>query len=58
MTWGQQAAEMIRQAEIHLADPSKAQFHDRLRVAIRNMQAQLDFWNTLAMLTPPPDDEW
>ena len=57
MTWGQQAAEMIRQAEAHLADPSKAQFHDRLRVAIRNMQAQLDFWNTLMILNPREDDK-
>lgn len=43
-TPGEQAAAAIREAKALLADPSKAEYHERLRVAIDNMQAELDFW--------------
>ena len=46
-TPGQRAAEAIREAEEMLTDPSKAEYHQRLAVAIDNMQRELDFWASL-----------
>lgn len=47
-TPGQNAARLIREARVHLADPSKAEYHERLSDAIDKMQGELDFWAQLA----------
>lgn len=47
-TPGQHAAQAIREAKQLLADPSKAEYHERLSAVIENMQAELDFWGQLA----------
>jgi hypothetical protein len=43
MTPGQQAAAAIREARTLLADPTKAEYHQRLSDAIDRMQAELDW---------------
>lgn len=46
-TPGQRAGEAIQEARNLLADPSKAEYHQRLSAAIDKMQAELDWWAQL-----------
>lgn len=46
-TPGQQAARAIREAKVVLADPSKAEYHERLSAAVDRLQGELDFWAKL-----------
>lgn len=55
-TPGQQAARLVREANVVLADPSKAQWHDRLRAARDRLQAQLDFWREVAARMAESDE--
>lgn len=45
---GQQARRLIDEAKAALADPSKAEYHERLSAAIDRMQGELDFWEQIA----------
>lgn len=47
-TPGQQAAAAIREAKTLLADPSRAEYHERLSAAVDKMQGELDWWSQLA----------
>lgn len=55
-TPGQQAARLIREARAVLADPSKAEYHDRLRAAADAMERELDWWRQLAAAMR--EDKW
>jgi hypothetical protein len=59
-TPGQKAAQLIREAKAVLADPSKAEFHERLSVAVDRLQAELDFWGQLrdAMNKEEQQHDW
>jgi hypothetical protein len=47
-TPGQQAHRLIREAEVALTDPGKAEYHERLSAAIDAMEGELDFWRQIA----------
>lgn len=47
-TPGEQARRLIDEARNALADPRKAEYHERLRAAIDAMEGELDFWRQLA----------
>jgi curved DNA-binding protein CbpA len=49
MTPGEQAKAAINEADKVLADPSKAEFHDRVREARNRMQKELDWWTELGI---------
>lgn len=49
-TPGQQAARLIREARAAIADPSKAEYHERLQAAVDAMQGELDFWAQVAAI--------
>lgn len=49
-TPGQRARRLIQEAQTLLDDPVYAEYHDRLRVAIENMEAELAWWRELASI--------
>jgi hypothetical protein len=56
VTLGQDAAEAIRQAKIVLADPSKAEYHERLQIAVDKLQKQMDWWAEVGAAMRRVDD--
>lgn len=56
-TPGQFAGRLIREAQDVLNDPSKAEYHEQLRAAVERLQAQVDFWNELALLMEAESDQ-
>jgi len=57
-TPGQQAARLIREADVVLADPTKSQYHQRLREARDKMQESLDWWTELAIALRESDPDY
>lgn len=40
-------SELIDQCNDVLADPNKAEYHDRVKIALDKLQNEIDFWRAL-----------